>query len=90
MISMGKWPSGADPFRLDEDLRSIVSGRGGIYVDILPDFRDVPSAEQYFYMVNGHPDEHGNALLAGMLARALTSGAVPALGTGPRGPLEPR
>jgi len=88
IISMGKWPTGIDPFKVDGDLRAIVSGHGGIYVDILPEFRNVLNSEQYFYLVNGHPDERGSALVAGTLAKALTGGAVPALSARPRDQLE--
>ena len=38
MISMGKWPARYDPYRLDDQLRSIVAKHGGIYLDILPDY----------------------------------------------------
>ena len=48
MISMGEWPAGYDPYKLDDELRAIVTSHGGIYIDILPDFRNIPNPEQYY------------------------------------------
>jgi hypothetical protein len=79
MISIGKWPSGYDPYKLDGELRSSVTGHGGIFIDILPDFRDLPNPEQHYFPVDGHPDAAGHAIIAGFLAKELTSGIVPAL-----------
>ncbi|MDR3775303.1 MAG: hypothetical protein P4K97_00265 [Terracidiphilus sp.] len=79
MISLGEWPSGYDPYKLDNDLRNIVVSHGGTYIDILPDFRNIPNPEQYFYPVDGHPNPQGHAIIANLLAKELTSGAVPEL-----------
>jgi hypothetical protein len=79
MISMGEWPEGYDPYRLDNELRSIVTSHGGIYPDILPGFRKIPNPEQYYFPVDGHPNADGHAIISGLLAKVLTSGAVPAL-----------
>jgi hypothetical protein len=79
MISMGKWPAGYDPYKFDGELRSSVTGHGGIYIDILPGFRVIPNPEQYYFPVDGHPNAEGHAIIADLLARELTSGAVPAL-----------
>jgi hypothetical protein len=80
MISMNEWPAGYDPYRLDDELRSVVTSHGGIYIDILPDFRNIPNPEQHYFPVDGHPDAVWHAIVAEMLAKALTSGSVPALG----------
>jgi hypothetical protein len=79
MISMGEWPAGYDPYKLDNELRSIVVNHGGTYIDILPGFRNIPNPERNYYPVDGHRDAEGHAIIASMLARELTSGAVPAL-----------
>jgi hypothetical protein len=79
MISMGEWPKGFDPYKLDGELRSIVTSHGGIYLDILPAFRAIPNPEQYYFPVDGHPNAEGHRIVSGLLASALTSGAVPAL-----------
>jgi hypothetical protein len=79
MISMGDWPAGYDPYKLDNELRATITSHGGTYVDILPDFRTVPNPEQHYFPVDGHPDADGHAMIAGFLAKELTGGAVPAL-----------
>ncbi|MGD0729664.1 MAG: hypothetical protein ABR956_00265 [Terracidiphilus sp.] len=79
MLSMGEWPPGFDPYKLDSDLRSSMVSHGGTYIDILPDFRTMPNPEQFYFPVDGHPDARGHAMLAAMVARELTAGAVPAL-----------
>ncbi len=82
MISQGEWPAGYDPYKLDDELRTIIESHGGIYVDILPDFRAVADPEQNYFPVDGHPDAAGHALIAGLLAKELTAGAIPALKPG--------
>jgi len=79
MISSGEWPAGYDPYNLDRELRSIVESHGGTYIDILPGFRTVPNAEQYYFPVDGHPDSQGHAIISELLARELTKGIAPAL-----------
>jgi len=79
MISMGKWPADYDPYKLDSEVRSIIESHGGIYITILPDYRTIPNPERGFFLVDGHPNPEGHALLASLLASELTSGAVPAL-----------
>jgi hypothetical protein len=79
MISTREWPIGYDPYKLDDELRSIVVSHAGIYVDILPDFRETANPEQHYFPVDGHPDAAGQAMISAMLAAALSRGAVPAL-----------
>jgi len=79
MISKGEWPEGYDPYKLDGELRSIVTSHGGIYIDILPDFRNISNPEKGYFPVDGHPNPEGHAIIADLLARELTSGAVPGL-----------
>lgn len=76
MISMGEWPAGFDPYRLNDEIRSIVTRHGGIYVDILPGFRHIPDPGQYYFAVDGHPDAQAHAIFSRLLAGELTSGAV--------------
>jgi hypothetical protein len=79
MISMGEWRPEFDPFKLGNELRSIITSHGGIYIDILPDFRNIPNPEQGYYPVEGHLNGRGHAIIARLLAKELTIGAVPAL-----------
>jgi hypothetical protein len=79
MVSMGQWPAGFNPYELDEALRRIITSHGGTYIDILPDIRHTPSLENGYFAFEGHPDERGHAIFAELLAKELTSGAVPAL-----------
>jgi len=79
MVSMGEWPVGYDPYKLDDELRDIVTSHGSIYIDILPSLRDIPNAERDYRLVDGHPDARGHAMIAQLIARQMTSGAVPAI-----------
>jgi len=38
--------AGHDPYKLSDEVRSIVVSHGGTYADILPDYRGVPNPEQ--------------------------------------------
>jgi hypothetical protein len=93
MISlMGDWPGGFDPYKLDNDLRSIVVSHGGTYVDILPGFRAIPNPQLGYYAIDGHPNAAGHATITRLLSEKLVDGAVAGLGvSGPQhvGP-EPR
>lgn len=81
MVSMGKgaWPTGYNPYKLDEEMRVIIERHGGTYVDVLPEFAKIPNPERHYFPVDGHPDADGQALIAEILTQGLTSGAVPAL-----------
>jgi hypothetical protein len=79
MISKGEWPAGYDPFQLENEVRDSVVSHGGHFIDILPDYRGVPSPERDYFPVDGHPDADGQAIISRFLAKELTSGAVPEL-----------
>jgi hypothetical protein len=79
IISRGEWPADYDPFKLDAELRKIIVGHGGEYVDILPEYRSTPNPERYYYPVDGHPDAAGYAMITGFLTKALTDGTVSTL-----------
>jgi hypothetical protein len=79
MISMKESPAGYDPYKLGREVESIVTSRGGTYVDILSSFRSIPNPEQYYMPVDGHPTVDGHAMISRLLAQALTDGATPAL-----------
>ena len=79
MISMGDWPAGQDPYKLSDEVRSIVVSHGATYADILPDYRGIPNPEQGYFPKDGHPNAKGHATISGLIARELTRGAAPAL-----------
>jgi hypothetical protein len=79
MVSMGEWPAGYDPYRLDDELRAMVTGHGGIYIDIFPDIRSMPSLQRGYFPIDGHPNAMGHAIISSLLAKELTSGVIPAL-----------
>jgi hypothetical protein len=90
LISRGEWPPEIDPYRLDDELRCIIVSHGGVYLDVLQEFRLVANPERGYLPVDGHPNADGHATIAKLLAQALTSGAVPGLRSGaqPRAALE--
>ena len=76
MVSMmGDWPKDLDPYKLDNDLRSIITSHGGTYIEILPDFRTLPNPEMEYMAVDGHPNAAGHASIANFLTNKL-AGAV--------------
>ncbi|HXM65050.1 MAG TPA: SGNH/GDSL hydrolase family protein [Terriglobales bacterium] len=79
LISMGAWPADIDPFKLDDELRAMIVRHGGIYIDILSGFRNIPNPEHYYFPVDGHPNAEGQRIISRLLAEALTGGAIPAL-----------
>jgi hypothetical protein len=81
MISKNEWPAGFDPYKLNDDLRSVIVSDGGIYIDILADFRTLPNPEGLYFAMDGHPNAKGSAAIASMLTTGLTEGAIPGLRT---------
>lgn len=79
MISLHEGAPELDPYQPARFTRSVVESNGGIFIDILPAFENVRSPGRYYYTVDGHPNARGHALLARILADALTGGAVPEL-----------
>jgi hypothetical protein len=71
MIASGSWPSGFDPYRLGEKLRSIIVGNGGTYVDILPEFRNATDVGQLYFPMDGHPNAAGHLIISQFLANRL-------------------
>jgi hypothetical protein len=79
MISRGDWPAGYDPFQLESVIRTSLLHHGAQFIDILPDYRGIPSPEQGYMPVDGHPNTDGQALISRLLAKELTNGSVPEL-----------
>jgi hypothetical protein len=79
MIQLGEWPAGFDPYKLDEELRSIVTSNGGIYLDLPRDLSTIPNPRQGYFPFDGHLNPQGHAIFEELLVKELTSGAIPAL-----------
>jgi lysophospholipase L1-like esterase len=79
MLSNGDWPAGYDPFKVKDEVRDSIVSHGGLFIDILPNYRLVPNPERDYFPVDGHPNADGHAIISRFLAKELSSGAVPAL-----------
>lgn len=77
MISMGEWPAGSDPYKLDDEIHSIVVSHGATYVDIFPGFRTIPDPAQYYLPVDGHPNARGHAIISRLLTDGLMKSVMP-------------
>jgi hypothetical protein len=71
------------PYKLDDELRAVIVPHGGTYVDILPDYRNMPNPEQYYFPVDHHRDAEGHGIIVSLLAKEISGGAVPALKSTP-------
>jgi len=78
MISMmDECPKGFDPYKLDRELRTIIVSHGGIYIDILPEFRATPNPQLGYFAIDGHPNAYGQAMIARFLTDKLASVPLP-------------
>jgi len=73
MLSLGRAKEGFSPYALNDELRAAVEHEGCTYVDILPEFHNLPNAEQYYFLVNGHPNPDGARLIAQFIAKQLVN-----------------
>jgi hypothetical protein len=93
LISMtGEWPKGFDPYKVGNEVSSIIVSHGGTYIDILPEFRTVPNPQLGYFALDGHPNPLGHAMIARFLTNKLADAAIPALSTTakPQAELQPR
>jgi SGNH hydrolase-like domain, acetyltransferase AlgX len=79
MISAGVAPPGVNPYAFGDQIKAIVEKNGATYIDILPQFRDVPNVSSAFYPIDQHLTVSGQQLVAQVIAKGLTTGAPPAL-----------
>lgn len=71
LLSMRNVPPGLDPYAFNERLRQIAVRHGIQFIDGLDAFKHGPEANRLFYVVDGHMDEEGCALLGKALAEQL-------------------
>ncbi|MFY9853400.1 MAG: hypothetical protein WAK26_05930 [Terracidiphilus sp.] len=71
LVSMSNVPPGLDPYAFNERLRRIAAGHGIQFIDGLDSFRHGPAANQLFYVVDGHMNGAGSALLSNFLVEQL-------------------
>jgi hypothetical protein len=78
MISMmDECPKGFDPYKLGNELRTIIVSHGGTYIDILPEFRMVPNPQLGYFAIDGHPNASGQVMIARFLASKLADVIAP-------------
>jgi hypothetical protein len=82
MMSMGEWPAGYNPYKVGTDVSAILARHGGVYIDILPEFRTIPNPEKGYFPIDGHLNAEGHTFVSHLMAQELTNGAVPELQTG--------
>jgi len=93
LISMtGEWPKGFDPYKVGNEVSSIIVSHGGTYIDILPQFRTVPNPQLGYFALDGHPNALGHALIARFLTNKLADAVIPPLSATakPQAELQPR
>ena len=70
---------GTDPYAINKAIGDIVRRHGATYVDASPRFRQVSDVPSYFYPVDGHLNDKGNAMLADLVEQGLAGGDKPLL-----------
>jgi len=79
VLALNNRPPKVDPYALNQRLTEISSRHGIQFVSGLDAFRQAPGSNKFFYMVDGHMNEEGHALVSGQLVDQLTQGLNPAL-----------
>jgi hypothetical protein len=86
LISMtGEWPKDFDPYKVGNEVSSIIVSHGGTYLDILPEFRTVPNPQLGYFALDGHPNALGHAMITRFLTNKLADAAAK-----PQAELQPR
>lgn len=65
-----------DAFAFSHEIGAIAARHGAVFVDGVSDFSHVPESENFFYIVDGHLDADGQALLARALVRKCLDGSL--------------
>jgi hypothetical protein len=72
-------PPKVDPYLLNQRLEQISSRHGIQFVNVLDRFRRTPGSNKFFFMVDGHMNGEGQALVSGAFVDQLTQGPNSAL-----------
>jgi hypothetical protein len=90
LVSMNSAPTGLDPYAFDDRLKQISMQHGIQFIDVLDAFRHGPDANKLFYVVDGHMNGEGSAIVSNALVEQLLKGQRAALlGTQRQAPLAP-
>jgi hypothetical protein len=81
MVASREWPAGFDPYKLDRELKAIVTSQGATYIDIMPDIGEDRTIQDGYYSLDGHANPLGNSILSAALEKELTSGIVAGIST---------
>jgi hypothetical protein len=71
LVSMNNMPPGLDPYAFNQRLRRISERHGIQFIDVLDAFRHGPEANKLFYVVDGHMNGAGSALVSNALVEQL-------------------
>lgn len=72
-------PPGVDPEALNHRLEQISAKHGIEFINVLDTFRKTPGSNRFFYLVDGHLNGEGQALISGPLVDGLVHGPAPVL-----------
>jgi hypothetical protein len=74
-----------DPFALGDALRRIATAHHAEFVDVTKQVSQSRKPGDLFFVINGHPDDQGEAVLAGAIGHELETGASAFSSCKPRG-----
>jgi hypothetical protein len=79
ILSLHNPPAGVDAYAINRELAAISARHGVQFVDVLDTFRNTPASNKDFYMVDGHLNADGEALISAPLADKLAESGIPVL-----------
>jgi hypothetical protein len=79
MIAANISTPGLNLYAFGDQLQRIAAKNGALYLDVLHEFRNVPDVNGAFYPVDQHLTVAGQAMVAEMIAKALTKSPIAAL-----------
>jgi hypothetical protein len=79
ILSLHAPPPGVDAYAFNSELEAISAHHGIEFVNVLDTFRNLPGSNKDFYMVDGHLNADGEALISAPLVDKLAESNIPAL-----------